>query len=211
MIQGPRDGTEPVELVLATANSDKASEITEIVHQAAGEAIVLLERPDSIGEVDETGTTLMENALLKAKALVEGTGMPALADDTGLEVDALGGAPGVYSSRYSGENASYAENISKLLEELDRVGARDSGQRRARFRTVAVALFPDGKRITSEGTVEGRIAVAPTGEAGFGYDPVFVPDDGDGRSFAQMTATEKHAMSHRGRAFRAVAVGILSR
>jgi XTP/dITP diphosphohydrolase len=183
-----------VRLVLASANPDKVREIAEIL---AGHE--LLPRPDHVGDVDETGSTLEENARLKAVALVEATSEAAVADDTGLEVAALDGAPGVRSARYAGEDATYADNVAKLVAALE--GVTD---RRARFRTVALARFPDGSELVAEGVVDGTIAVAPRGEAGFGYDPLFVPDEGDGRTFAEMTAAEKHAVSHRGRAFRAL-------
>jgi XTP/dITP diphosphohydrolase len=143
-------------------------------------------------------------------ALVEATGQAAVADDTGLEVAALGGAPGVRSARYSGENATYAENVAKLLRELEWVGADDPGMRGARFRTLALAYFPDGRRFVAEGASDGVIATEARGTDGFGYDPVFIPGDGDGRTFAQMSSAEKHSMSHRGRAFRALAVGLLA-
>jgi XTP/dITP diphosphohydrolase len=187
-------------VVLATANRDKAVEIEEIVAAACGDLVVLVPRPDDVPDVEETGDTLEENALLKAKALCEATGLPALADDTGLEVAALGGAPGVHTSRYSGDGATYATNVAKLLAVL-------AGQenRLARFRTVAALVRPDGTRLVAEGEVAGRIAHEAQGAGGFGYDPVFVPDDGDGRTFAEMEAEEKHALSHRGRAFRALA------
>jgi XTP/dITP diphosphohydrolase len=130
--------------------------------------------------------------------------MGAVADDTGLEVDALGGAPGVYSARYAGENATYADNVAKLLGEL---AARDDGggARRASFRTVALVAFPDGSEVWTEGVLSGTISGKPRGSNGFGYDPVFVPDGGDGRTFAEMQPQEKDAISHRGRAFRALA------
>ncbi|HMC39990.1 MAG TPA: RdgB/HAM1 family non-canonical purine NTP pyrophosphatase [Acidimicrobiales bacterium] len=186
--------------VLATANPDKAVEIGAIL----GEGVELVPRPASVPEVEETGETLEENARLKARALVDATGMPALADDTGLEVDALGGRPGVHSSRFAGEGATYADNVAKLLEELQGVGERS-----ARFRTVAVALWPDGREVVAEGRMEGRIADAGRGDNGFGYDPLFVPE-GETRSFAEMGAVEKNALSHRGRAFRALAERLLS-
>jgi XTP/dITP diphosphohydrolase len=183
--------------VLATANEDKAREIRDIL----GPAVTLLPRPTWVRDVAETGDTLLDNARLKARALVVATGDAAIADDTGLEVDALGGAPGVYSSRYAGEGASYADNVAKLVQAL----SGTQGTRTARFRTVAVALWPDGGEVVAEGLVEGTIADAARGEGGFGYDPVFVPADGDGRTFAEMTPTEKHVLSHRGRAFRGLA------
>lgn len=186
-------------VVLATANPDKAQEIAEIL----GSAVDLVPRPEDVPDVDETGETLAENALLKARALCVATGLPALADDTGLEVDALGGAPGVRSSRYAGEGATYADNVAKLLAEMAGV---PEDRRTARFRTVAVVAFPDGREVVAEGAVEGRITTAPRGAGGFGYDPVFVPDeDPAGRTFAEMPPAEKHALSHRGRAVRALA------
>ena len=183
--------------VLATANPDKAAEISEIL---AG--LVLNPRPPEVRDVDEDGDTLEANARLKAVALVEATGQAAIADDTGLEVDALGGAPGVRSSRFAGPHATYADNIVRLLEDLAGVPV---GERSARFRTVALARFPDGAEVVTDGTVEGTITLSPRGTEGFGYDPVFVPAEGDGRTFAEMTPAEKHALSHRGRAFRALA------
>ena len=203
-------GAARLRLVLATANRDKAAEIAAILRTELGDALELLARPGEIGEVEETGTTLEDNARLKAVALLEATGTAAVADDTGLEVDALGGAPGVYSSRYARHGASYAENVAKLLAELEAAGARGPDARRARFRTVAVACFPGGREVVGDGVGEGAIAPSARGEGGFGYDPVFVPDGGDGRTFAEMTAEEKHARSHRGRAFRALAVGLRS-
>ncbi|MHB1582728.1 MAG: RdgB/HAM1 family non-canonical purine NTP pyrophosphatase [Acidimicrobiales bacterium] len=190
-----------MELVLATANPDKAAEITAILGRVPG--LVLHPRPSGVGEVEETGATLLENARLKARALSEATGLAAVADDTGLMVDALGGDPGVRSARYAGEAATYADNVAKLLAELRAAGG--GGDRRAHFSTVAVVASPGGAEQWAEGTVEGVIAGAPRGEHGFGYDPVFVPDGGDGRTFAEMSADEKEACSHRGRAFRALA------
>lgn len=191
----------PLRLVLATANPDKVEEIAAILVGTA--AVELLPRPPGLPDVEETGDTLEANARLKARAVAAAAGHPAIADDTGLEVDALGGAPGVYAARYAGEGATYADNVAKLLAELAAAGG--GGRRRARFRTVALAAWPDGREVVAEGTVEGHIADAPRGDHGFGYDPVFVPDEGDGRTFAEMTAAEKYDRSHRGRAFRALA------
>ncbi len=187
-------------LVLASANSDKAAEIAAVLDR-----FEVVPRPASVGEVDETGETLEDNARLKARALVEATGEAAVADDTGLEVEALGGAPGVYSARYAGPGATYADNVAALLAALD--GRAD---RVARFRTVAMACFPDGTEIVAEGAVVGAIATEPRGTGGFGYDPVFVPDGGGGRTFAEMSTEEKNAVSHRGRAFRALAALLAS-
>jgi XTP/dITP diphosphohydrolase len=196
----------PTRIVLATANEDKAREIVDIVAEACGRTVVLLPRPAEVPDVEETGETLEENALLKAEALAQATGLPALADDTGLEVDALGGAPGVRSSRYSGEHATYAENVAKLLAELHGVERRG-----ARFRTVAALVVPGDDPLLSEGSVEGEIATEARGGGGFGYDPVFLPAGAGGRTFAEMEAAEKNAWSHRGRAFRAMAALLAAR
>jgi XTP/dITP diphosphohydrolase len=192
-----------LKLVLASANVDKAAEITAILSSVPGLAI--LPRPSSVPDVDETGDTLLDNARLKARALCDATGMPAVSDDTGLEVEALGGAPGVYSARYSGPHASYEDNVAKLLDELAKVGADSPDRRRATFRCVALVAYPDGAEVWEEGRVDGAISDQALGEAGFGYDPIFAPDGFDGRTFAQMTSEEKHTISHRGRAFRALA------
>jgi XTP/dITP diphosphohydrolase len=190
-------------LVLASANPDKAAEITAILEAVPG--LVLHPRPPAVPDVEETGDTLVDNARLKAFALVEATGMAAVADDTGLEVEALGGAPGVYSARYSGAHATYADNVAKLLDELARVGATSPERRTARFRSVAFVGFPDGGEVWADGEVTGVITDEAQGGSGFGYDPVFAPDGGDGRTFAEMSPGEKHEISHRGRAFRALA------
>ncbi|MGI9079722.1 MAG: RdgB/HAM1 family non-canonical purine NTP pyrophosphatase [Acidimicrobiales bacterium] len=184
-------------LVLATANPDNAAEIGPLL---AGFDVV--PRPAELGDVEETADTLEGNARLKAEAVAAFSGEPAVADDTGLEVAALGDRPGVWSARYAGEDATYADNVAKLLAELDGVADED---RQARFRTVAVARAPDGREVVAEGVVDGHIAAVARGGGGFGYDSVFVPDDGDGRTFAEMTTAEKSAISHRGRAFRALA------
>jgi XTP/dITP diphosphohydrolase len=194
---------EQLDLVLASANPDKAAEIAAILGRVPN--LRLHPRPVEVPDVEETGETLVENARLKAVALMEATGLAAVSDDTGLEIEALGGAPGVYSARYSGEQATYAENVAKVLAELDRSGATSPAQRAATFRTVAFVAYPDGAEVWAEGTVLGVIPPGAIGDAGFGYDPVFAPEGGGGRTFAQMTAAEKHRTSHRGRAFRALA------
>ncbi len=180
-------------LVCASANPDKVAEIAAVL----GDAVTLLPRPNHVPDVVEDADTLEDNARLKAVAICAATGLPAVADDTGLEVAALGGAPGVHAARYAGEGCSYADNRDKLLRELG-----DAGDRTARFRTVALVRWPDGSEVAVEGVCEGTITRAEQGERGFGYDAVFVPDDGDGRSFAEMTDAEKNAVSHRGHAFR---------
>ena len=189
-------------LVCASANPDKVREIEEIL---ASCGVVLEPRPTSIPDVEENSSSLEGNARLKAAAIAAATGAAALADDTGLEVDALNGAPGVHSARYAGEPSDSGVNIIKLLRELNAVGAVTADQRRARFRTVVLVQWSDGSETIAEGTVEGVIANEQIGNGGFGYDPVFIPDEGDGRTFAQMGSAEKHAISHRGRALRALA------
>jgi XTP/dITP diphosphohydrolase len=201
-------GAAPLRLVLASANPDKVAEIAAVLADAL--EVELLPRPGNVPDVVEDGTTLLDNARLKARALVAATDLPAVADDTGLEVDALGGAPGVYSARYAGEGVTYADNVRKLLAELA-AQPEGGGERTARFRTVALAAFPDGTEVWAEGAVEGVIANEPTGSAGFGYDPVFIPRQGEGRTFAEMAPEEKHAISHRGRAFRALAAELADR
>lgn len=181
------------QLVCASANPDKVAEIRDLL---AG-VVDLLPRPDHIPDVVEDADTLVGNARLKALAIVEATGLPAVADDTGLEVVALGGAPGVFTARYAGEGCSYADNRTKMLSELD--GVTD---RRAAFKTVALVRWPEGGEIAVEGVCEGTISTVERGDAGFGYDAIFVPTEGGGPTFSEMDPTAKHAISHRGRAFR---------
>jgi XTP/dITP diphosphohydrolase len=188
-------------LVLATANPHKTTEIRSIL-AAAGVPVELVPRPDDVPDVVEDAPDLEGNARLKAAALAVATGLPALSDDTGLEVDALDGRPGVRSARYAGEDGDAGANIAKLLGELAAVPAE---ARTARFRTVVMVRWPDGHEVTAAGAVDGVIADAPRGAGGFGYDPVFLADEGGGRSFAEMDAAAKDAISHRGRALRALA------
>jgi XTP/dITP diphosphohydrolase len=185
--------TDRPRLVCASANPDKVAEIEAILHGV----VDLVPRPADVPDVVEDADTLEGNARLKAIAICAATGLAAVADDTGLEVVTLGGAPGVHSARYAGDGRSYADNRDKLLGEL--VGEAD---RRAAFRTCVVLRWPDGSEIVVDGSCTGVISEAPRGSAGFGYDAIFVPDDGDGRTFGEMTEAEKHAISHRGRAFR---------
>jgi XTP/dITP diphosphohydrolase len=182
-------------LVVASKNEDKLREIEAVLLGLGlvNEIVTGLDWPD----VEETEPTLEGNALLKARAVAASTGLPALADDTGLEVAALGGAPGVRSARYAGERASYADNVRVLLEQLS--GESD---RSARFRTVMALVMPGGQEIVAEGKLEGSIIDIPRGDSGFGYDPVF---DLDGRTLAELEGAEKNAISHRSRALRALA------
>tara|TARA_B100001996_G_scaffold326369_1_gene272704 strand:+ start:226 stop:807 length:582 start_codon:yes stop_codon:yes gene_type:complete len=182
------------ELVVASANPDKVKEISSVLEGL----VTLIPRPSHVPDVVEDGDTLEDNARLKAQAILKATGIAALSDDTGLSVDVLGGEPGVHSARYSGENATYEENVEKLLRSLDGVPPR---LRTARFKTVAMICYPDGSEIIATGVVEGMISESRKGVEGFGYDPVFVPYEGDGSSFAEM-GEEKHRISHRGRALR---------
>ena len=190
-------------LVCASANPDKVAEIALVL-----DGLVELEpRPAELGDVIEDAPDLEGNARLKAAAVCEAAGAAAVSDDTGLEVDALDGAPGVFSARYAGEHATYQDNVDKLLDELERVGAVTPEQRRARFRTAVMVVWPDGRELLVEGVVEGWISLEPSGAGGFGYDPVFVPAGRDGKTFAEM-GDEKHEISHRGRAFRALAAAL---
>jgi len=176
--------------VLATGNPHKVSEIGAILGDT-----VELTAVDT--DVAETGITFEENALIKARAASASTGVLALADDSGIEIDAIGGAPGVHSARWTEQH----DWIPRVLRELLWV---PPAERTARFVSAAAAVWPDGRSVVCRGVVEGHIPSSARGEGGFGYDPIFVPVEGDGRTFGEMTADEKHALSHRGRAFRAL-------
>ncbi len=186
-------------LVCASANPDKVAEIAAILDGL----VELLPRPADVPDVVEDEPTLVGNARLKAAAICRATGLPAVADDTGLFVDALDGAPGVFTARYAGEGATYADNRATLLGAL--TGRSD---RTARFVTVAMVVWPNGDELAVEGVCEGHIADDERGERGFGYDPVFVPDGAGGRTFSEMSEDEKHTISHRGRAFAALTVAL---
>lgn len=181
-------------IVFATNNAHKLAEARAIAGHRAD--ICAMGEAGCSDDIAETATTLEGNAELKARHVASRLGCDCFADDTGLEVDALGGAPGVYSARYAGPGHDSAANVAKLLEQL-----KGQSNRRARFRTV-IALVRGGRVETVEGIVEGRIAETPSGSDGFGYDPVFIPDEGGGLTFAQMTAEAKNAISHRGRAMK---------
>lgn len=191
-----------IRLVCATSNPGKVEEIQSIL----GDAVDLVPRPPDVPDVVEDADTLEGNARLKAVAIAEAAGAPAVADDTGLEVVALGGAPGVRTGRFAGESATDAQNRTKLLDAL--AGITD---RRARFRTVVLVAWPDGREVAVDGVCEGAIADAERGDGGFGYDALFVPSDGDGRTFAEMGEGEKDAISHRGRALRHLMENLSSR
>ena len=200
-----RAGERPrpvTQLVAATANPDKLAELNALL---TGAGIEVLPRPASVPDVVEDGDSLEANARLKAVAVAAASGgLPAVADDTGLEVDALDGAPGIDAAHYAGVGAGYAANVDKLLAELDRVGARTPDARRARFRTVIVVRWSDGHELVVHGVAEGTITTERRG-GGWGYDPVFAADDAGGRTFGELTPVEKDAISHRGRAVQALA------
>lgn len=182
-------------LVVASKNPDKVAEIEQVLDELglAGEIVRGLDWPD----VEETGETLEENALLKARAVMESVGLPALADDTGLEVDSLGGMPGVRTARFAGAGASYQDNVDLLLREMAGIE-----NRRAQFRTAVALVMPDGSEMVVDGLLDGVIADAPRGDGGFGYDPVFEVAD---RTLSEMGVAQKNTLSHRARALRALA------
>jgi non-canonical purine NTP pyrophosphatase, rdgB/HAM1 family len=180
--------------IIATHNQKKLKELERILEPLNISAVTA-----ELEEVEETGTTFRENAYLKAEAACRQTGMPAVADDSGLMVDALDGAPGVYSARYAGEGASDADRIAKLLANLKEVPME---KRTAKFVSAVCCVFPDGKRIDVQGECPGEIDFEPHGNGGFGYDPVFLVN---GKSFAELSAEEKDSISHRGRALKKLA------
>jgi XTP/dITP diphosphohydrolase len=188
----------PARLVIASRNGHKIAEIGRICADWPVEW--LTHRDVSWREVDETGDTYLENALLKARAVAKDTGEPALADDSGIEVDALGGAPGPRSARYAGPSATDEENLRALLGAVAGVPA---GGRTARYRAVAAVAYPDGREVWEEGTCEGSIRTRPRGSGGFGYDPIFEPAGWD-RTMAEIRPEEKDRISHRGKALRAL-------
>jgi XTP/dITP diphosphohydrolase len=190
-----------MKIVLATHNKHKRDELQAVLRDELDSDVTIVtldEIEPAIGDIEETGTTLEENAVIKARAVYDRLRLPTVADDTGLEVLALNGAPGVYSARYSGGGATYNSNIDKLLGEL--VPFED---RSARFRTVIAFIDDRGQESLFDGMVKGVILPVRQGVQGFGYDPVFAPEeDRSNRSFAEMSAEEKNAISHRGRALR---------
>jgi XTP/dITP diphosphohydrolase len=191
--------------ILATANAHKVEEISAIL---APLGVTLIPRPQDLGDVIEDGDTLEENALIKARALVAHPGKAAIADDTGLFVDALEGLPGVKSARYAGEHATDLDNVDKLLGALESV---PDPRRTARFITVAAVAYPDGSWFVVEGEMPGHIGHGPKGLNGFGYDPIFVPTEVAPRTLAEISPEEKNELSHRGHAFRALAVALATR
>jgi len=198
-----------MKIVLATENPHKLSELQAILPSALpdGTSLEYVSMKDFLLSLPpETGTTLAANAQIKAAYVAKQTGLMAISDDTGLEVDFLHGAPGVYTARYGGEHGNAAANNEKLLRELKEV---TMDKRTARFRTVACLARPDGTCELFEGSVEGKIATQYHGQNGFGYDPIFIVQE-TGKTFAEMTAQEKNDVSHRGRAFKKLAIFLSS-
>jgi XTP/dITP diphosphohydrolase len=195
-------------LVLATRNQGKIREFRRILDAISNGAINLvgLEEFPHTTEVEETGTTFKENALLKARSACKETGLPAIADDSGLCVDALNGAPGIFSARYAGVQGEDKANNAKLLRELENVPEE---KRSAHFTCAAALVLPDGREHVCEEIFEGSILFAPIGDQGFGYDPLFRPH-GLAISSAQMSAEEKDSISHRGKSLRAIAPYVIN-
>ncbi len=194
-------------LVLATRNQGKIIELRRIldaISQGTIELVSVDQYPD-IPDVEETGSTFEENALLKAVAISNATGLPAIADDSGLCVDALGGAPGIFSARYAGKHGDDNANLNKVLVELQ--GVEDT-KRSAHFTCVTALVMPDGRKVTKTGEFHGFIAHVPVGEHGFGYDPIFIPQ-GSSITSAQMSPHEKDLRSHRGISLRAIAPHVI--
>ena len=186
--------------VLATLNRDKARELVALLDLPEIEIVPLADWPGAKSPAED-GATLLDNARIKARAALAHTGLPAIADDTGLEVDALGGAPGVHSARFAGAHATYAKNVDRLLQAMRNVAPERRG---ACFRTVCVASFPDGREFVAEGALQGSIAAEPRGTNGFGYDPVFIPR-GQSCSYAELSTPEKNSLSHRAVAVKSLA------
>jgi XTP/dITP diphosphohydrolase len=190
--------------VLATANPNKAEEIRRVLEPLG---ISIQPRPEDVPDVDETEETLEGNALLKAHTITAATGEPAVADDTGLFIDALDGRPGVYSARYAGKGATNLDNVQKALRELEGVKAE---KRTARFRSVIAVTYPNGESWWVEGVLEGTILTGPKGDGGFGYDCIFAPEVLQGETLAELSPDAKSAISHRGQALRAFAKKVKS-
>ena len=183
-----------MKVVIATHNRDKMKEIQGAISELGWEVISLYDFPE-IGKIEENGKTLEENALIKAREVFKETGLPTISDDTGLEVDALDGAPGVYTARYAGEDCSYSDNVNKMLKEMSKVPMPNRG---AFFKTVMV-FKDENKELIVDGVVKGKISRESKGEDGFGYDPIFYVTEYD-KTFAEMTMSEKNKISHRGNA-----------
>ncbi len=194
-------------IVLATRNAHKVSELNAILDDLIGELdleIVGVDEFPGVQDVVETGVTFEQNATLKAVAVAEATGLPAMADDSGLAVDVLGGSPGVFSARWAGAHGQDRANLELLLAQLADV---PDGHRSGAFVCAAALAMPDGRVVVREGRMPGTLARAPRGDNGFGYDPILVVD-GDSRTAAELSTADKNAISHRGKAFRALATDL---
>lgn len=185
-----------MKFIIASNNQKKLKELERILNPLGINAVTAKQEGITLDDVEETGTTFAENAFLKANAAFVKTGLPSVADDSGLSVDALDGRPGVYTARYGGENATDKDRYLKLLDELKNVPKE---KRTAHFTSAICCILPDGTKIEAEGRCEGWIAFEPCGDGGFGYDPVFMYGD---KSYAQLSAEEKDKISHRGQALR---------
>ncbi len=195
-----------MDYIIATHNMKKRDELQRILSPLGIRVLLAEEAGIELTDVDETGTTFEENALLKAESGCKESGMPCIADDSGIAVDYLGGAPGVYSARYAGEHGDDEANNQKLLRELADVPDEERG---AAYVSVVCCVYPDGKVISARGECRGRIGYTPIGNGGFGYDPYFLPEEyGYEKTMAQLTADEKDAISHRGKAVREIALKI---
>ena len=186
-----------MKFIIATNNPKKLKELERILNPLGIDAVSAKDAGVKLDEVKETGKTFAENAFIKAQAAFDKTGMPAIADDSGLSVDALGGRPGVYSARYAGKGATDEDRIAKLLSEMKNVSDK---RRTAHFTSSVCCILPDGKKLTVEGVCNGKIGYEPVGEDNFGYDPIFVYNND--KTFAQMTAEEKDNVSHRGKSLK---------
>lgn len=190
------------EYLIATHNPKKRDELSRIAEPFGARILLDYEAGVTLSDVEETGSSFEENALLKARSGCRESSLACIADDSGLCVDALGGAPGVYSARFAGAHGDDGANIVKLLRALEGV---PESRRTARFVSVVCCVRPDGTECVVRGECEGKIALSARGSGGFGYDPVFLPDDAPGRTMAQLSAEEKDAISHRGKALRLLA------
>ncbi|MFQ9091686.1 MAG: XTP/dITP diphosphatase [Acutalibacteraceae bacterium] len=191
-----------MDFLIATHNMKKRAELERILKPIGVRVLLAEEAGVELTDVEETGVTFEENAFLKADSGCKESGMPCIADDSGLAVDALDGAPGVYSARYAGEHGNDEKNNELLLKNLSDI---PMDKRTARFVSTVCCCFPDGRHMTVRGECEGKIAFEPAGEGGFGYDPLFLPDEFPGKTMAQLTAEEKDSISHRGKALRLLA------
>ncbi len=195
-----------MDYIIATHNMKKRDELQRILSPLGIRVLLAEEAGIELTDVDETGTTFEENALLKAESGCKESGMPCIADDSGIAVDYLDGAPGVYSARYAGEHGDDEANNQKLLAALKDVPDEERG---AAYVSVVCCVYPDGKVISARGECRGRIGYTPIGNGGFGYDPYFLPEEyGYEKTMAQLTADEKDAISHRGKAVREIALKI---